>query len=305
MPTTLGGVIAAALTPLDEARKPDGARFVRYCASLLASGCDGINVLGTTGEANSIGLSDRIALMEAVGSSTLPMERFMVGTGTCSIEDTVRLTRHAQDCGFAGALILPPFYYKDPSDDGLFAFFGETIERVEPRRIKVYLYNFPAMTGIQFSPALIGRLLAAYPGIVAGIKDSSANVPYERELRAQFPEFAIFPGTEALLAEGKRVGWAGCISATVNLTSRESRAVWSAASESERERAQTEVSRLRSAIASAPLIPAIRALTARITQDPVWERMLPPLVALPAEARRALFEQLATWLEDAAMPLVT
>ncbi|MBV8600303.1 MAG: dihydrodipicolinate synthase family protein, partial [Candidatus Eremiobacteraeota bacterium] len=196
----LHGVMAAALTPLDKNLKPHHARFIAHCANLLANGCDGINVLGTTGEANSIALADRWDLMDSVASSELPLDRLMVGTGSPAAGDAARLTKHAQACGFAGALLLPPFYYKGISEDGLFAFFAQVIERADPRRIKIYLYNFPAMTGIPFSVAFVRRLVAAYPGIVVGLKDSSNDVAYQLELHAALPGFAIFPGSEAYLA---------------------------------------------------------------------------------------------------------
>ena len=169
----LSGIFAAALTPFDRRSKPHHARFIEHCTWLLANGCDGINVLGTTGEANSIGIADRWDLMEAVASSDLPMQQLMVGTGAPAVDDAIRLTRHAQACGFAGALVLPPFYYKGVSDDGLFAFVARLIERADVRKIKIYLYNFPAMTGLWFSASLVERLVREFPGVIAGIKDSA------------------------------------------------------------------------------------------------------------------------------------
>lgn len=295
MAQRLAGVMAAAITPFDRRSQPHHARFVAHCKALLHNGCDGINVLGTTGEANSIGLADRFDLMEAVASSNLPMDRMMVGTGAPAVDDAIRLTKHAQACGFAAALVLPPFYYKQVSDDGLFAFLGRLIERTDPRRIKIYLYNFPAMTGLWYSVELIERLVTEFPGIVAGVKDSANDRGYQRALVERVPGFAVFPGTEAYIADARRAGCAGCISASVNVTSREAQAAWSA-SDADYPAKQERVAELRTTIASYPLIPAIKAIKARFEQNGKWERMLPPLVPLTIEQRGKLFSALGDWI---------
>lgn len=291
----LAGVMAAAITPFDRRSQPHHARFVKHCTSLLQNGCDGINVLGTTGEANSIALADRFDLMDAVASSGLPMDRMMVGTGAPAVDDAVRLTKHAQACGFAGALLLPPFYYKQVSDDGLFAFIARLIERSDPRRTKIYLYNFPAMTGLWYSIPLIERLVNEFPGIVVGVKDSANDRGYQRELLARVPGFAVFPGTEAYIAEARRDGCAGCISASVNVTSREAQAAWSAG-DLDYPAKQERVAELRTTIASLPLIPAIKAIKARIEHNDKWERMLPPLCPLTIDERGKLFSALWDWI---------
>lgn len=297
MAQALGGVFAAAITPFDRRFKPHHARYIAHCTQLLHSGADGINVLGTTGEANSIALADRFDLMEALASSNLPMSAMMVGTGAPAVDDAIRLTKHAQTCGFAGALVLPPFYYKNVSDEGLFEFLARLIERADLRRTKLYLYNFPAMSGLWYSVELIERLVREFPGIVAGVKDSANDRGYQRELRARLPGFAVFPGSEAYLAEAKRDGCAGCISATVNVTARETHAAWVAGEDDYREK-QHAVATLRTAIAAMPLIPAIKAIVARIEANDKWERMLPPLVPLSSEEKSKLFAALGDWLAE-------
>ncbi|HEY1728905.1 MAG TPA: dihydrodipicolinate synthase family protein [Candidatus Baltobacteraceae bacterium] len=299
MAKVLGGVMAAAITPFDRRAQPHHARYIAHCKSLLQNGCDGINVLGTTGEANSIGLADRFDLMDAVASSGLPMDRMMVGTGAPAVEDAIRLTKHAQACGFSAALVLPPFYYKGVTDDGIFAFLARLIERSDPRRIKIYLYNFPAMTGLWYSVTLIERLVAEFPGIVAGIKDSANDRDYQRELLKRLPKFAVFPGTEGYIAEAKRDGCAGCISASVNVTSREAQAAWSA-SDADFAAKQAHVAELRTTIQSQPLIPAIKAIKSRIEHNDKWERLLPPLVPLTIEQRGQLFSALGDWIAQPA-----
>jgi 4-hydroxy-tetrahydrodipicolinate synthase len=295
MAQNLRGILAAAITPFDRRSQPHHARFIAHCKHLLQNGCDGINVLGTTGEANSIGLADRFDLMDAVASSGLPMDRLMVGTGAPAVEDAIRLTKHAQACGFAGALILPPFYYKNVSDDGIFAFLSRLIERVDPRRIKIYLYNFPAMTGLWYSVPLIERLVHEFPGIVVGIKDSASDRNFQRELLARIPGFQVFPGTEAYIAEAKRDGCTGCISATTNVTSREAQAAWTAGDADYPDK-QERVAALRTAIAAYPLVPAVKAIKAHNARNDKWERMLPPLVPLGIEQRSKLFATLGDWL---------
>ena len=299
MANRLAGVLAAAITPFDRRAQPHHARYIAHCTELLKNGCDGINVLGTTGEANSIALADRFDLMEAVASSGLPMDRMMVGTGAPAVDDAIRLTKHAQACGFAGALLLPPFYYKQISDDGLFAFLGRLIERADPRRIKIYLYNFPAMTGLWYSVELIERLVAEFPGVVVGVKDSANDRGYQRELLKRVKGFHVFPGTEAYIAEARRDGCAGCISASVNVTSRETQAAWSA-SDADYPAKQERVAELRTTIASQPLIPAIKAIKARLMHNDKWERMLPPLCKLSIEERGKLFSALGDWIAQPA-----
>lgn len=295
----LGGVLAAALTPFDRRSKPHHARYVAHCAHLLQNGCNGINVLGTTGEANSIALADRWDLMEAVASSDLPMNAMMVGTGAPAVDDAIRLTKHAQACGFAGALVLPPFYYKNVSDDGLFAFVARLIERADLRRTKIYLYNFPAMTGIWYSVELIERLVREFPGIVVGVKDSANDRGYQHALRERLPGFAVFPGSEAYIAEARREGCSGCISATVNVTSREAQAAWSATDADYMEK-QGHIAWLRNTIAAYPAIPAIKAIKSRFERNDKWERMLPPLIPLRIDEKEKLFTALRDWLAEPA-----
>ena len=222
---TFSGVIAAAATPLDEKFEPRTDAYIEHLRFLLDNGCDGINVLGTTGEANSLSLDARAAIMGAVAGSGLPMASMMVGTGACALADAVRMTETAAEMGFSAALVLPPFYYKPASDEGLFAFFARLIERAGGR-IPVYLYNFPQMTGIVFSSALIGRLIEAFPGVVQGMKDSSGDMDYAATIVRAHKGFIVFPSTEDVLATARGKGYAGCISASVNASSALAGEVW-------------------------------------------------------------------------------
>ena len=278
------GIWAAALTPVNERFEPDAPRAIAYWSELLDRGCDGIAALGTTGEAMSFGVELRVAFMEALAASDLPMDRTIVGTGASSLTDTARLTRCAFDCGFSRALIMPPFFFRDVCDDGVVAFFDALLSttRVPPRG--VILYNFPRMSGITFDLELTSRLVAAFGDRIAGIKDSSNDAQLQAEILARHPSLDVFPGSESDLDAALAAGAAGCISGSVALWPRLAREVFAGRA---RERAE-ELSRRRAALAGPPLVPAMRSLTARLRSDPQWERAMPPQAPLTDQQRRGL-----------------
>lgn len=290
-PTTLSGVIAAAATPLNSKGDIDASVYIEHCHWLLDHGCDGINALGTTGEANSLAFEKRRALMSAVASSDLPMGSMMVGTGGCSLEDTISLTQHALELGFAGQLILPPFYYKPVSDEGLFSYFSRIIESIGEDRLKIYLYNFPQLTGIAFSTTLVERLYASFPETVVGLKDSSGDLDYSKALVERCHGFAVFPSSEGTVLEARKNGFAGCISATVNLTCSLAGKVWKAVANSQTEKWQEEALSIRQAIAGFPLVPAVKVLLQKLHGNDSWADVLPPLLPLSAKQRSALLEK--------------
>src|SRR3984893_17712425 len=190
MPTDkLTGVIAAVATAVDETGAPDAARCTKLARFLLDTGCDGLNVLGTTGEATSFSLEQRKAVMAAYKSAGLPLDRLMVGTGAAATADAVALTKHAAELGFAGPLILPPFYYKGVPDDGLAAYIATIVKATSDRPIPIYLYHFPAMSGLAWHVGLIRRLLADFPERIAGLKDSSGDMAYARQAASIAPQF--------------------------------------------------------------------------------------------------------------------
>lgn len=274
------GVIAATLTPLDEDLVPDTVMLQRHCRWLLANGCDGINLLGTTGEATSFAVSQRLAVMEAVAESGLPLTRFMVGTGTSALADTVTLTARAVGLGFAGALVIPPFYFKNLDEDGIFAYYATLIERVADPAFALYLYHFPALSGVPFTLPVIERLIAAYPGTIAGLKDSSGDLAYSERVARAFPQLDVFPSTEGVLLEGRRSGYAGCISATVNITAPLAGPVWSLGGVADGAELQAAAADLRATIARYPLVAAIRHVAGVLFDDARWQRILPPLQPL-------------------------
>ncbi len=283
MRSRLEGVIAAVPTPVGCDGQPDTERFLRHAEWALANGCDGLNVLGTTGEANSLSPAQREAVM-SVAASKLDPARLMVGTGTPDLETTIGLTRKAAEFGFAAALVLPPYYYKGVSDDGLFAWFGKVVDGTGDGTIPVYLYNFPQMTGMSFTPELAERLANAFPDRIVGAKDSSGDLDYAARLAA-IDGFGVFPSNEAALANADRDGYRGCISATVNVAPRISAALWKEQSNADLLRRVKDV---RARISSQPLIPAVKYLTGQIHADPEFERILPPHLELTASQKSAL-----------------
>lgn len=281
------GVFAAALTPMDGDLNPDHPAFANHCRRLLSAGCHGLAVFGTTGEANSLSVDERLAALEALVEDGVPAAALLPGTGSCALTDTVRLSRAALEAGTSGVLVLPPFYYKGIDDEGLFRFFAEVVERVGDDRLRLYLYHIPHLTGVGFGFGVISRLLDAYPGVVVGTKDSSGDAERIATLCREFPEFSVLAGTEALLLDTLRGGGAGCISATVNVTSRLARRVHDAheaGEDGEAEALQRRLTELRALIEAYPLIPAIKRLTAGLTGDEGWRNLRPPLSALD-EAR--------------------
>jgi 4-hydroxy-tetrahydrodipicolinate synthase len=299
---SIGGVCAAAVTPLDRFDAPDPVATVAHCRRLFALGCDAINLLGTTGEAMSFSCAQRMTIMEAVAASELPLAGCIVGTGASALADAVVLTRAAADLGFAGALVMPPFYFKNMTDDGLLRFFSRLIELVDRAALRVYLYHFPYLSGISFSPALVARLYERFGETIAGLKDSSGVPGYAESIVAVAP-IAVFPSAETALDAGRARGFAGCISATVNVSAPLAAAVWHGAQRDPvaAARDQTELTAIRTAIAAYPLVPAIRGVLASMLNDATWRRMVPPLHALPIEDETALAERLQSLPAFAAL----
>jgi len=288
----LGGVFAAALTPMDDDLSADHAGFARHCRWLLKNGCDGLAILGTTGEANSFSVAERIAILEALVEAGIPADRLLPGTGCCAIPDTVELSRAALTLGAAGVLVLPPFYYKNISDEGLFAAYSDVIQRLGDDRLQLYLYHFPQLSGVPISLGLIERLLKAYPGSVAGVKDSSGDVANMEAMVRAFPGFRVFAGTETHLLTMLRGGGAGCISATVNVDSALAAEVYAAWQTDAADPLQAQLTRVRQALEAVALIPALKAVMERHTGTLGWRNMRPPTMALPAAAAGKLFADL-------------
>src|SRR5579883_3107795 len=290
--TPLRGVYAAVLTPVDDDLEPNKKAFIAHCRWLLANGCDGLAPLGTTGEANSFSVAQRLALIETSAGAGLPMGKFITGTGSCAFADAVTLTKAALAAGSGGTLLLPPFYYKNPSEEGLFAFFSEVVQRVGDARLRLYLYHFPQMSAVPITASLIARLKNAYGDVIAGLKDSSGDWNYSAKLLEEFPGFGVFSGSEQFLLANLRAGGVGCISASTNVTAPMAQAVYRAWERPETEALQADLTAARILLQGFPFQGGLKELVAGMTGNRRWLTVVPPNTALSPSQRDALREKL-------------
>ncbi|MDX1434436.1 MAG: dihydrodipicolinate synthase family protein [Gammaproteobacteria bacterium] len=288
------GVWSPALVAVRDDFSIDDERLVAHCRWLLEQGCHGLALFGTTSEANSFSVEERMAALEAVLAAGLPAEKMMVGTGCCALTDSVRLTRHAVDNGCNKVLMLPPFYYKGLSDAGLYRSYATVIDRIGDEALRVFFYHFPKLSGVPITFGLIEMLLADYPGTIAGLKDSGGDWSNTAALIERFPDMAIFPGSERYLLDGLRAGGTGCITATANVNAAAIRAVFDAwdkeaANSDELNRGIVDV---RTALESQPLVPAQKYIIAHYRKDPAWARVRPPMLDLSEKDGEALCARL-------------
>lgn len=286
MSFAVSGVNCAAATPLNSDLSPDLKLFVQHCQSLLAQGCDGIALLGTTGEANSFSLSERKAILEAPLAAGVGADRLIPGTGVTAAPDTVELTRHALSVGVTRVIMLPPFYYKGVSDEGLFTSYARIIEAVGDSRLRVVLYHIPQVSGVPLSLELIGRLIDAFPQTVVGIKDSSGDLASMQAIVTAHPTFSVLAGADPLLLPLLKSGGAGCITATSNLVADSLRTVYDgygdAVRASDVDAAQARINAWRSLSNTYVQIPTIKALIGLKSATPGWSRVRPPMLPLAA-----------------------
>jgi 4-hydroxy-tetrahydrodipicolinate synthase len=287
-------VLAPVLTPFREDLSPDPGRFVRHCRWLLSQGCAGLAVFGTTSEANSLSIEEREALLQELLGAGIDPGKLLPGTGCCALTDTVRLTRAAVRAGCAGVLMLPPFYYKGVSEDGLFRSFAEVIERVGDARLRVYLYHIPPVAQVGFSMKLVERLLTAYPGTVVGMKDSSGDWNNTKAMLDAFARsgFEVFVGSERFLLANLRNGGVGCITATANINAAPIDRLFRDWRTPGAEQLQEELNALRGAVEKYPVIPALKAIVAHFSGEAAWRAPRPPLVELPGAQAEALLAEL-------------
>ena len=279
------GVFCAALTPLDADLAPDHAVFAKHCRHLLDEGCDGIALLGTTGEANSFSGAERKALLEAAVGAGIAPSQLMPGTGVPALTETVDLTRHALSLGVTTVVMLPPFYYKDITDDGLYASYSEVVQRLGDPHLKIVLYHIPQMSHQPIPHAVIARLRAAYPATIVGIKDSSGDFANMTAMIEKFEGFAVLAGADPLLLPLLKKGGAGCITATSNLVARDIAYVFAHFNDGDAalDAAQQRVVKARERASLFPQIAALKALLAQRTGHIGWHRLRPPLVPLSQE----------------------
>ena len=288
----LSGVLAPVITPFADNLEPDAALLAAHCRWLLTQGA-GLAVFGTNSEANSLSVDEKIMLLEHLVESGIDNTRLLPGTGCCALTDTVTLTRRAVDLDCAGVLMLPPFYYKDVSDDGLFRSFSEVVQRVGSDRLRIYLYHIPPIAQVGISPPLVERLVNAYPGIFVGIKDSSGDWANTNTLlEMQLDDFRVFAGSETFLLRNMRGGGAGCISATANINPGPIHTLYTSWQTGEAEQMQSGLDGLRELMQRYPMIAALKAVVAHYTGKPVWRNVRPPLLPLAETGQTSLMAEL-------------
>jgi len=287
------GVLSPVVTPFKADLSPDAERFVRQCKWLIANNV-GLAVFGTNSEANSLAVGERMELLERLVDAGVDPARMMPGTGCCAFTDSVRLTAHAVKLGCAGTLMLPPFYYKGVSDEGLYRNYAEIVERVGDARLRIYLYHIPQVSQVPISLALIERLLKAYPQNIAGTKDSSGDWNNTKATLDAFAKdgFDVFPGSETFLLAGMRSGGKGCISATANVNPAAIHKLYANWQSADADTMQAGLSRVRGMFQKYPMIPALKSAVAHWSGFPGWAKVRPPLVELGAEQSAALLAEL-------------
>ena len=287
------GVLSPVVTPFKSDYSPDTQRFVRHCRWLVSNNV-GLAVFGTNSEGNSLSVEERMALLESLVEAGVDPARMMPGTGCCALSDSVRLSSHAVKLGCAGVLMLPPFYYKGVSDEGLYRNFAEIIEQVGDARLRIYLYQIPPVSQVAIGVALIERLLKNYPRNIAGIKDTSGDWNYTKTVLDAFAKtgFDVFAGTETILLATMRGGGAGCISATANVNPAPIHRLYETWNDADADAQQESLNAIRQTFQKYPMISALKQAIAHWSNDPGWAKVRPPLVELTEEQRTAFVADL-------------
>lgn len=288
----LQGVWCATLTPIDAHGTVDHARLADHVRRLLAAGVDGIAPFGTTGEGQSFSVAERLAGLDALVRAGVPTKQIVPATGCAALSDTITLTRHAVSLGCPAVLVLPPFFYKGVSDEGLYASYSALIDAVADARLRLLLYHIPQVTEVPVTAAVIERLRAAYPGIIAGLKDSAGDLAHSRAMLARFPGLAVFVGHEPHLPPMLAAGGAGTICGVANVLPGLMRRLFDAAGTPDEPDALGAITRFLDIVLDYPLLPAFKALQAAVTGEEAWCAVLPPLAPLPKAERGAMLERL-------------
>jgi len=301
MSKAIKGVYAASITPVDASGEPDGARLIQQCQWLMSQGLSGVAPLGTTGEGNSLPFSFRLNVPGLFRDAGFDSEKVIFGTGSCAAGDAIAATRAVVDAGFTNALVLPPFYYKNVSEDGIFNYYDRLINGVGSDTLRIYLYHFPKLSMTPITVSLIQRLKAAFGPIVAGLKDSSGDFQGTLEFVAAADDFDVFPGTEAVLVEGSTQGCVGSISATSNASASLTAATYAALGTDSADKLQQTLAAVRLAIAQYPLSAALKQIEAWRRNDDSWKAVFPPNTVLSDSQAMQLREALEAFEPDAGV----
>jgi len=295
-PRLIEGLWCATLTPVGADGRIDNARFAAHVHSLFAQGVQGIAPFGTTGEGQSFSVDERKAGLDGLLAGGVPGGRIVSGTGCASLPETIALSRHATSAGCVGCLVLPPFFWKDPTDEGLFAWYARLIEGVADPRLRVFLYHLPQVSSVPLSVDLVARLASAFPGVVAGIKDSEGNWDHTSALLERVPQLTIVIGHEPHLPKLMRAGGAGTICGVANVYPGLVRALLSPNVTANDE---ARIAKFIEIAFRQPFLAGFKSIVADRTGDPGWRNVRPPLVPLTDGQRAAL----RSALEDAGFPV--
>ena len=289
------GVLTPVLTPFKKDLKPDVNRFIKQCQWLLSQNVS-LAVFGTNSEANSLAVHEKISLLNSLVEAGINPDSMMPGTGCCSLTESIELTSQAINLGCKGALMLPPFYYKEVSDEGIFRNYSEIIQKIGSEKLKIYLYHIPQVSGVGLSINLIDRLVNEYPKVIVGIKDSSGDWENIKNiLDRQWDDFRVFTGTEFILLKTMQAGGAGCISATANINPKAIYNLYKNWVSDQAEELQIKLNEIRNLMESYPMIPALKSVVAYYSKHKEWNIVRPPLVSLKKDSQEELLQKLSNF----------
>ncbi len=297
--TPLKGIYTATLTPLHEDLSIHHDLLFQHCKALFSKGSHGIALMGTTGEANSFTVDERKESLERLIRGGIPPEKLMVGTGCCSLPDTASLTEHAAALGVGSVLLLPPFYYKQVSESGIFSYISKLIERVNHPNLRIVLYHFPNMSGVPYTHSLISQLIEAFPKIIVGMKDSSGDIESMIAIQQQHPSFRVFAGTERLLVPMLKAGGAGCVSATANVTVALARRLYDMYQQGDKtDNIERDLKMVRAAFEGLPFTGALKAYLAKTQHQPDWQYIRPPNELISQEQTSEIVDKIGSLISD-------
>ena len=291
--TAKSGIFAAPMTPMRADLSVDLPRYVAHCRRLLDAGCHGLMPLGSTGEAHSLTVDERIAMMDALADAGLPMDVMLIGTSSLAWPDAVRMAKHATGLGAGGVCVQPPFYYKPADDEGLYAFFARVIDGVGSDRLRLYVYDWEPNLHVHHSLAFFRRLFEAYPQAV-GMKDSSGDPKMLQERCAAFPDREVFVGTDSMALTGLRAGAVGVMSSISNIVPATMLALFETPDGAAGAAAQAQVDMIRKQMSFVNWFAGLKTVVGWQAGEAGWSTVRPPLRALNAQEQAELRQRLAT-----------
>lgn len=289
---TLRGVFAAILTPLRADGRIDVGRLINHCRWVMQQGCHGVSLFGTTGEGNSLTVSERRDALTKIVAAGVEAARMIPAVGCCASDDTIELITQSVRLGCKAVLVAPPFYYKDVGEEGIVSSYGDAISRIGDDRLRIYLYNIPQMTGVVITESIIARLLERYPETIRGLKDSSGDPDYARSVLKSFPGLELFTGNERRMAEILRHGGAGTIGGIANIWPASLRDLYDNWDKPEANGIADKIGRVTAAVDSFAGIAALKHVLGHYQNDRVWPRVRPPLESLTGEQGRRLIAEI-------------